>query len=70
MSANIKEAMLGSWSGHIVSITIAGGEKIELATDQGVRGINIPVTVTVESGKWSVAHNGRPVTVTGIRKAL
>lgn len=63
--------MDGLWSGYIVTCTNSKGEKLEIGTAMGVRGVDIPVTVFLEDGdKYSVIHLGDPVKITTVKKIV
>lgn len=55
----------GLWGGYIINVTI-GDYNIKLETDIGVRGMDIPVSVSHHNGDWIVTQGGRKI---GIRKA-
>jgi ribosomal protein L11 len=40
----------GTWGGYIINVKIKDKE-YQMKTEKGVRGINIPVVVTVKDGK-------------------
>jgi hypothetical protein len=44
----------GVWSGYVVEFSIAGF-RFRLKTDTGVRGMNVPCVVKVESGAVTVS---------------
>jgi hypothetical protein len=41
---------LGNWSGHEISVSV-GKRNFDLTTDEGVRGINVTVVVTIKDGE-------------------
>src|SRR6185437_9038493 len=45
------------WSGYVVLMDV-GGKQIEFQATDGVRGINVPVTVTVKDGVAEVRTKG------------
>lgn len=49
----------GLWGGYKINFKNPKGENFEIDTVDGVRGMNIPVTVVLRDGKYSVLHNGR-----------
>ena len=63
-----KETMDGLLSGYQIDVTNANGEKFEIKTVGGVRGIDIPVVVMVEDGKWSATLNDRPIEIREVKK--
>jgi hypothetical protein len=65
-----KEILKGLWGGYKIRTTNSKGEKFEIETRDGVRGINIPVTVIVDNGKWSVVldRDHRSVAIAGVTK--
>jgi hypothetical protein len=46
--------MNGKWSARFVRTTNERGETFEIETKVGIRGIDCPVTVLIENGKWSI----------------
>ncbi len=62
-SINLKNGTYsGLWGGYVIEIN-AGGKKVELTTDIGVRGFNIPVSVTLNDGVWSATQNGNRIKI-------
>ena len=47
----------GLWSGYIVEFEY-NGDKYEAEVDRGVRGLNIPCTISVNDGEITVNSNG------------
>lgn len=52
----------GVWGGYIIQANVAG-KKVEIETRNGVRGFNIPVTVTFKDGHWSASHKGNKLEI-------
>lgn len=52
----------GVWGGYVIEVNIRD-KKIELTTETGVRGLNIPVLVTLVDGVWTATHRGYPVKI-------
>ena len=48
----------------------AKGEMFQIETEDGVRGMNIPVTVVLDKGKWSATHEGRPLRTKQVVKVV
>lgn len=63
-----KEVMEGRWGGYKITTTNSKSEAFEIDTEDGVRGMNIPVTVIHENGSWTVTHKGHPVAIKGVKK--
>ena len=61
----------GFWSGYIVRVQDSSGDRFMIEVKEGVRGINIPVTVTVdEYCEWSVLYLNDPLTVVNVSRAI
>ena len=58
-----KEVMQGRWGGCVIDVINSKGEEFHLETVDGVRGMNIPVTVIFENGQWSATHEGHPLAI-------
>ena len=41
---------IGSWSGYCITLAI-GNRTLDLTTEEGVKGINVSVVVTVKNGE-------------------
>lgn len=60
--------MEGRWGGYKITTINSKGQSFEIESVEGIRGMNIPVTVTLDNGNWSVIHKGRPVSIKGVTK--
>ncbi len=66
----LNKVMEGRWSGNVISVTNSKGEEFRLETKDGVRGINIPVTVVFENGQWSAIYKGHPLEIVSRLKVV
>ena len=57
--------MEGKWSGYQIEVEYEG-KKFRIKTKDGVRGIDIPVTVSVDGGTWKADHNGKEIKITEV----
>ncbi len=62
------EILDGLWGGYYIDVTNSKGEKFEIETVDGVRGLNIPVTVIFDNGNWSVIYEGHPLPIRGVKR--
>lgn len=63
-----KETYDGLWGGYKINFKNQKGENFEIDTVDGVRGINIPVTIILKDGKYSVFHDGRSLAIKRVIK--
>jgi hypothetical protein len=63
-----KETYDGLWGGYKINFRNPKGETFEIDTVDGVRGMNIPVTIVLRDGVYSVLHDGRPLAIKRIIK--
>ena len=63
-----KETYDGLWGGYKINFKNQKGENFEIDTVDGVRGMNIPVTIVLRDGKYSVLHNGRSLAIKRVIK--
>jgi len=54
--------MQGIWSGYVIKVQ-KNNKKYELHTTDGVRGVNISVSVEYIDNIWYASHNGRKLTI-------
>ena len=57
--------MEGKWSGHQIKVTYEG-KTFSINTQNGVRGFDVPVTVSVVDGTWKAVHKGKEIEITGV----
>jgi len=48
----------GLWGGSVIEFTDNEGIHYSMDTVDGVRGVNIPVTVQYDEGKWKAFYKG------------
>ncbi|GAK56226.1 hypothetical protein U27_03188 [Candidatus Vecturithrix granuli] len=57
--------MEGKWSGYQITVKYAG-KTFSITTQNGVRGLDIPVTVSVVDGTWKAEQKGKEIKITGV----
>ncbi len=60
----------GLWSGYQISVNNSKGEKFELRTKMGVRGINIPVTVIFQDDDITACDNEAVIEIVSASKVI
>ena len=57
--------MEGKWTGYQITVEYEG-KTFKLKTQDGVRGIDEPVTVSVVDGTWKADLKGKEIKITGV----
>lgn len=61
--------MQGILGGYEVVVN-DGADTYKIKVAEGVRGMNIPVSVSHNNGVWSVSLQGKPLTIVDVYKAV